>query len=208
MYQTFENLPDDKQLRILNAVCEEFAKKGYKNASTNDMVRGAGISKGSLFHYFPTKRALYLYVYDHLSKVMLTEFYRMKDFEEKDLFLILRKSSLIKYEIYKRYPQIYKFFLTAYFEEDPEIKEDLQKRNGMLIEDTYHTLFESIDTTRFRPDLDAKTAFNIVIWSLEGLGRKFEVELDFDHFDEEMFRVAMAEMDHYLTLLESLIYVK
>ncbi len=33
---------------------------------------------------------------DHLSKVMLTEFYRMKDFDERDLFQILRKASLIQ----------------------------------------------------------------------------------------------------------------
>ena len=50
MYESFENLPEDKKKRIIEASIEEFAKKGYEKASTNNIVKTAGISKGILFH--------------------------------------------------------------------------------------------------------------------------------------------------------------
>lgn len=62
MNDVFESLPAEKKKRILIAALKEFSEKGYEQASTNSIVKEAGISKGILFHYFKTKRDLYLYV--------------------------------------------------------------------------------------------------------------------------------------------------
>lgn len=45
----------------------EFAEYGYENSSTNRIVKKAGISKGSLFKYFPTKEDFYFYVLDEIT---------------------------------------------------------------------------------------------------------------------------------------------
>lgn len=55
LYTKFENLPEGKRLRILNAAAREFAQSGYDGASTNRIVEYAGIAKGALFHYFKDK---------------------------------------------------------------------------------------------------------------------------------------------------------
>jgi AcrR family transcriptional regulator len=52
-------LPQDKRSQIFAAAAAEFADKGYSGASMNQLVRLAGISKGSLFHYFGSKGALF-----------------------------------------------------------------------------------------------------------------------------------------------------
>lgn len=62
MVSKFLNLDSEKQNRILNAAINEFAEKGYENASTNEIVKDAGISKGLLFHYFKI-RSNYFYFY-------------------------------------------------------------------------------------------------------------------------------------------------
>ena len=59
----FEQLPLEKQSRIVNASISEFAEKDYETASMNTVVNQAGISKGSLFNYFKTKSILY----DHIN---------------------------------------------------------------------------------------------------------------------------------------------
>ena len=59
------SLSEEKQQRILNAALKEFAQKGYKNASTNQIVKEADISKGLLFHYFKNKKQLFLFLYDY-----------------------------------------------------------------------------------------------------------------------------------------------
>ena len=65
MSERLESLPEDKRQKILQASLDEFAEHGYLNASTNRIVQAAGISKGLLFHYFGSKKKLFLYVLDH-----------------------------------------------------------------------------------------------------------------------------------------------
>lgn len=55
----FSRLPEEKRERIIRAAVREFSEHGYQNASMNSVVREAGISKGSLFHYFRTKFDLF-----------------------------------------------------------------------------------------------------------------------------------------------------
>mgnify|MGYP001006429114 FL=1 len=55
-------IDEQKRQRVIRASIEEFAK-GYEVASTNEIVRKAGISKGLLFHYFGNKKNLYMSVF-------------------------------------------------------------------------------------------------------------------------------------------------
>jgi AcrR family transcriptional regulator len=44
--------------RLLDATVECLIARGYGELSTNDVVRGAGVSRGALAHHFPTKAEL------------------------------------------------------------------------------------------------------------------------------------------------------
>ncbi|MDR1559864.1 MAG: TetR/AcrR family transcriptional regulator [Clostridiales bacterium] len=70
-------LLDSKRQDILNAAILVFSKHPYRLANTNDISASAGISKGLLFHYFATKKALYLNALEYstrlVSKQMATE---------------------------------------------------------------------------------------------------------------------------------------
>ncbi|MCD9143868.1 TetR/AcrR family transcriptional regulator [Streptomyces albireticuli] len=48
-----------KRALILQAAAREFAVHGVDGTSTASVCRRAGIGSGTLFHYFPTKRALF-----------------------------------------------------------------------------------------------------------------------------------------------------
>ncbi|WP_028927532.1 TetR/AcrR family transcriptional regulator [Pseudonocardia acaciae] len=48
-----------KRARILEAAAQEFAEGGMDGTSTARICRRAGIGSGTLFHYFPTKRAIF-----------------------------------------------------------------------------------------------------------------------------------------------------
>ncbi|MFD6209493.1 TetR/AcrR family transcriptional regulator, partial [Peribacillus sp. NPDC060253] len=71
MFSKFLNMDKEKQDRIINAAIKEFAQKGYDNASTNEIVKEAGISKGLLFHYFQNKKQLYLFLYEHMIDILM-----------------------------------------------------------------------------------------------------------------------------------------
>lgn len=65
MKNTFLKLPDKKQLAILNAAAEIFARDGYHNASISDICENAGISNGALYKYFKNKEDLFLSLIDY-----------------------------------------------------------------------------------------------------------------------------------------------
>ena len=53
-----------KRRAILDAAAGCFARDGFEKTSTADLCRAAGISSGSLFHYFPTKRAVFVGIFE------------------------------------------------------------------------------------------------------------------------------------------------
>src|SRR5574337_1380955 len=53
--------------RILSAALEVFARKGYHRAVVDDIVRASRTSKGSVYHHFPNKEALFLALVDDFS---------------------------------------------------------------------------------------------------------------------------------------------
>lgn len=46
--------------RLLEAAAAAFAKSGYENANINDISLAAGLAKGTIYNYFPSKRDLML----------------------------------------------------------------------------------------------------------------------------------------------------
>lgn len=51
MNDKFYNLPEEKQLLIINAAYKVFAKNSYKKAPMSEIAEEAQISKALLFHY-------------------------------------------------------------------------------------------------------------------------------------------------------------
>src|SRR3954454_23301348 len=109
MYSKFLNLDKEKQDRIINAAIKEFAQKGYGNASTNEIVKEAGISKGLLFHYFGNKKQLFLFLFDYCYEMIADEFYKKINLNETDFFARMREAILIKMDLLANYPDIFKF---------------------------------------------------------------------------------------------------
>jgi AcrR family transcriptional regulator len=52
------------RLRLLDAAAEEFARVGYSDANINTISTAAGFAKGTIYNYFPSKRALLLALID------------------------------------------------------------------------------------------------------------------------------------------------
>ncbi|WP_028927829.1 TetR/AcrR family transcriptional regulator [Pseudonocardia acaciae] len=53
-----------KRRAIVDAAAGCFAQKGFERTTTADICRAAGISSGSLFYYFPSKRAVFTAIFE------------------------------------------------------------------------------------------------------------------------------------------------
>ncbi|HVV87784.1 MAG TPA: TetR/AcrR family transcriptional regulator, partial [Kofleriaceae bacterium] len=51
---------DARRAQLVTLATHAFSERSYDDVSIDDLARAAGISKGLLYHYFPTKRDLYV----------------------------------------------------------------------------------------------------------------------------------------------------
>ncbi|NLD98428.1 MAG: TetR/AcrR family transcriptional regulator [Fibrobacter sp.] len=64
MKELFLKLDDEKQKRIVEAGIEEFSRKLFADASINQIIKNAGIARGSFYLYFEDKLDFYCYLLD------------------------------------------------------------------------------------------------------------------------------------------------
>jgi AcrR family transcriptional regulator len=129
--ETFINLPDDKRNRILNLAVQEFAAHTYKVASISNVVRKAGIAKGSFYQYFEDKKDLYRYLIEMSTN---EKFKLVKDIPAPDhstgLFGYMRWQFLSEVFFEIRHPELAQIAYRAFSEGVPfaDIREELRRR--------------------------------------------------------------------------------
>ena len=168
MVSKFEALDEQKQQRILNAAMKEFSLKGYDHASTNRIVEGAGIAKGLLFHYFKSKKRLFLYLYDRALQLATEAVLGGVDFSEADFFQRIGQAQRLKIALVLAYPDIMEFLKAAYLEESEDVKAELGERAQNLLALNFRRLFEGVDASRFREGLDQGLVIKTILWAYEG----------------------------------------
>ncbi len=66
--ERFMKLSQDKKDRILDAAVQEFARVPFEDASINQIIKAAGISRGSFYTYFEDKRDLLYYIFQNMNE--------------------------------------------------------------------------------------------------------------------------------------------
>lgn len=60
--ETFKNLDENKKQRLIKAAIEEFSRVSFSEASINNIINNAKISRGSFYMYFENKDDLFKYI--------------------------------------------------------------------------------------------------------------------------------------------------
>jgi len=206
----FESLAEEKKKRILDAAIEEFAINGYDKASTNSIVKKAGISKGILFHYFESKKNLFLYIFDYCMSNLIDKYYSVKEIEPKDIFERFMCINIRKIKIMNEEPLMNKLIFSAISNMPESLKQELTERYN-----TYYTkyileFFKDIDTSKFRKDMDKQKAIELIMICMEGISNKYIQKYKNTSVDEVFNNLEniMDECNEYLEILKFGIYNK
>ncbi|MBE6963942.1 MAG: TetR/AcrR family transcriptional regulator [Ruminococcaceae bacterium] len=84
--ETFLRLPEEKRERFLDAAWEEFTQTGFADASINQIVRRAGVPRGSFYQYFSDKDDLFSYLGNIILKHLVAEYRGVMRKAEGDIF--------------------------------------------------------------------------------------------------------------------------
>lgn len=173
MYETFEKLPEEKKKKIIDACIDEFGSKGYSNASTNNIVRNAGISKGTLFNYFGNKKSLFLYIVDYTTNYYVDYLITRMNKNSPDMLQRILDWAELKIAVSLEEPKIYKFFISAFLNVPDELKSDISERYKILYDKGIFLTFDGLDMSLFREDIDLKKSIEIIFLVIDSLSKKY-----------------------------------
>lgn len=204
--ETFSNLEPDKQLRIINAAYKEFADRGYEQASTNRIVREAGIGKGMLFYYFQSKKDLFYYLIEHGIDYMIKEYLPQLDDSVTDIIEKYEQAARVKMKAYASYPDMFNFFGNLYLNKEVVLTEALTSRLEKVRNMVYLKRFANIDTSVFREDVAPGLIIKLIHWTLEGYENELINRLKGEKLSSIDFEPYWDEFFNYLDVLKKVYY--
>lgn len=182
--EKFESLPAEKQNAILNGAMSCFAANGYKKASASDIAGAAGISKAMVFHYFGTKKALYLYLLDYCCQMMVGEIRERLNPAVTDFFDRIKQATTIKLSVLGKHPAMLTFLEGTYFETDEEVREAVQAYYAKEEWEQFRTrmTLENLDVSKFKDTADPALVLKMLVRYAYGYlnmtNGKLDLELD------------------------------
>ncbi|WP_349669035.1 TetR/AcrR family transcriptional regulator [Lacrimispora sp.] len=161
-------LSEEKQQPVIEAALKCFGKHGYKKASMGDIAKSSGVSKPMLFHYFGTKRDLYLYLSEYVRTVMVDAYKRNKIDVCDDLFERITVASRMKMGILEKYPNILKFIISMFEETDEEVIDITKKIMPEAQQFSYDLVVKKEDAVKFKESVDIDAVMRLMFLMAEG----------------------------------------
>jgi hypothetical protein len=128
------------------------------------------------------------------------------DFTERDFFVRIRQGIRLKMELQTQYPDIFKFLEEAAFEDSPEMKAELGKKIKELSDINFGKIYEGIDFSKFRDDMDIQKVLKIITSTFEKLSEEEFAKAKLSpthHFDYKQIQI---EVEEYFELLTKAFY--
>ena len=163
-FPRFEKLEPTIRQRIMDSAMAEFGRFGYRAASMNRLVEGAGISKGAIFKYFGTKAGLFDYIYRSSLEEVKTQLRSVRDRScTEPFFDRLEKVIRAGLEFTSNHPlSAAVYYRVIYTGDAPHGNRILSEIQGTSKRFLKTIIEDGVDTGELRPDIDTeRTAFII-----------------------------------------------
>lgn len=185
--EKFKELSEEKLLPIIEAALKCFGKHGYKKASMGDIAQNSGVSKPMLFHYFGTKRDLYLYLSEYVRSVMIEAYKRNEINGYDDLFERIIVASRMKMGILEKHPHILKFIISMFEETDDAVTDITKKIMPEAQRFSYDLVLRKEDIIKFKENVDIDVVMRMMFLMAEGYAHEMTDErCDLGKITEEL----------------------
>lgn len=190
---------------IINAALDEFGRYDYERASINTIIKNSDTSKGTFYHYFENKEALYL----ALIKIVGEEKVRFLQQNSKGalepdytIFEMLKRQIETSMAFAVAYPTYAQFSSKVANETGQEIKQKVQSIIGSNTNEFFSTLIrKNIQQHKIRSDIPEEFVcqlFTYMITQFNDFIIKTGVEMKPENLDH-----IMKYLRYYIDFLEN-----
>ncbi|WP_411170112.1 TetR/AcrR family transcriptional regulator [Clostridium sp. MB05] len=201
------NIPKDKEELIYEVSLKEFAEKGYELASTNNIVKECGFSKGTLFNYVKNKRNLYLFVVEKTLNDIGITIEEELNIKSTDIFEKIKEIQKIKLNIFLKYPNENKLIIQAFTEADEDIKDKFSIKYEKYSKMFFELMTTNVDYSKFKDGIDIEMTLSTILLTMNGLSEK--ISRKYKNNQEQMIKdleEIIKESNKYLNFIKELVY--
>ena|SRR5690625_4816764 len=192
--QTFFNLPVEKQKKIITSAKREFARVPFSEASINNIIKDANISRGSFYQYFDDKEDLFFYLLNEHTKERHKHFIYYLEKNDGNIFktmLAMFKSILAKLDnndMHKFYRNV---FLHLNYETEKKLINSFTYRG---LNKTLAEIKQIIKTDQLNL-IDEEDIFHILHILSTVMMQNFILKFDKELTDEEIIENYKAQVN-------------
>jgi AcrR family transcriptional regulator len=193
-FENFNKASPEKRQAVINAGFSCFGRNGYKRTAMSEIAAAAGVSKPSLFHYFGSKKAMYLYLF----RFSCGEIAKRMTPGTSDFFECIWIGCETKMRTMADYPGMYDFLLSIAMVNDSDLAEELRRCNTGEVKAASDKLYDNVDWSRIKPEVGKEAAIELVSYVSSGYIR--------EHAADESADMIASKLKFYLDLLKRAIY--
>lgn len=192
----------EKRKELLQAALDEFSVKKYEDASLNNIIKKACISKGTFYYHFKDKRDLYLYLIESSVKTkwefINSNFKESVEGSQTDIFEKFKIQARIGAEFAAQYPEYHnlgKMFAKEMGNEIYDIAKDkLTKDNVNPLKDMVD---DALNDGNFRDDIPREFIFKVISYMFTNFDEIFCDEEDLD------INNMVKNLDYYVDFIKN-----
>jgi AcrR family transcriptional regulator len=167
--------------RLLEAATTEFAREGYVGANVNRISKAAGFAKGTIYNYFPSKRALMLALIDEIAATHV-DFILQRVEPEDDPIQRMERFFSAGFAFVEQHPTQAQVIINAIYGSDDGFKQQAYQAYEslftMIIQDIVETGIARGDFRPVDPDLTTALIMTIYLGSCSQLDAEGKIWLD------------------------------
>ena len=160
---------DNSKDQILEAAMKVFVRSGYAQTRMEDIAEVAGLSKGAIYHYYGSKKDLFISLIDHWEIFSFPDFYSKNNKTELASNTLKRFADVV-YDAFCEKPHIFlaEIEFWALANRDRDIKDRTQKLYLKILALFEKVLLKGINSGEFK-NLNPRMAAIAVMTSLQGV---------------------------------------
>lgn len=139
--------------RILESALAEFSEQGYGASSVNTISNGDGLSKGIIYHYFPTKDDLYLACVEECFQTLTGHLQSHTNMEGQTAEERLEQYFRVRLDFFEQNPQYQRIFCDAVIMPPAHLEASIQEKKAPFDRFNIDSLNRMLEPVSLRSDL-------------------------------------------------------